>query len=229
LVRLLYIRLYTVHDSQHHYSSENHNCIHEANYGNEIPSKSENVVKDDVFICSVKGCGQIKTIHILCDKCQRSFCLKHREHDCTIEMSPVTSKGTSSSHVRGNQSASPAKPVKRGAHSSSLAAKVALMKLKQLAKGNESIPQNERMYYNVILPQENDSNPHPTFVSKVWTIGKVIDVLASQYKLKNTNDVVHSKKLRILINDEESLSTCDKVEDLIDKIPSGSTLKLHYL
>ena len=48
-----------------------------------------------------------------------------------------------------------------------LAAKVKLMKMKGIAIGDSSIPQSERIFFNIILPKLSGKSPMAMFFSKV--------------------------------------------------------------
>ncbi|XP_067323484.1 AN1-type zinc finger protein 1 isoform X2 [Anolis sagrei] len=85
----------------------------------------------------------------------------------------------------------------RGAKSSETAAKVALMKLKMHACGDKSVPQTERIYFQVFLPKGSKEKSKPMFFCNNWSIGRVIDFAASIANLKNDNNKTTAKKLRL--------------------------------
>lgn len=86
---------------------------------------------------------------------------------------------------------------RRGAKNSATAAKVALMKLKMHAAGDKGLPQPERTYFQVYLPKESKDSCQPMFFSSKWSVGKVVDYAASLASLKNNNNVLTAKKLRL--------------------------------
>ncbi|XP_058232917.1 AN1-type zinc finger protein 1 isoform X3 [Hemibagrus wyckioides] len=86
---------------------------------------------------------------------------------------------------------------RKGAKNSATAAKVALMKLKLHATGDKGLPQTERTYFQVFLPESVKTCSMPIFFSSKWTVGKVIDFAAAQASLKNNNNVLTAKKLRL--------------------------------
>ncbi|KAJ7338957.1 hypothetical protein JRQ81_012859 [Phrynocephalus forsythii] len=85
----------------------------------------------------------------------------------------------------------------RGAKNNETAAKVALIKLKMHACGDTSLPQTERIYFQVFLPKGSKEKCKPMFFCSSWSIGKIIDFAASLAKLKNDNNRSTSKKLRL--------------------------------
>ncbi|XP_075069821.1 AN1-type zinc finger protein 1 isoform X2 [Mixophyes fleayi] len=98
--------------------------------------------------------------------------------------------------VDSKKSAPPSK-VRRGAKNAETAAKVALMKLKLHAVGDKSLPQSERVYFQVYLPQGGKEKSKPMFFCKKWSIGKVVDYAATLASLKNDNNKAAAKKLRV--------------------------------
>uniref|UniRef100_A0A8C0UHA9 ZFAND1-like ubiquitin-like domain-containing protein n=1 Tax=Cyanistes caeruleus TaxID=156563 RepID=A0A8C0UHA9_CYACU len=86
---------------------------------------------------------------------------------------------------------------RKGAKNSETAAKVALMKLKMHACGDKSLPQTERIYFQVFLPKGNKEKSKPMFFCSKWSIGKVVDFAASLASLKNDNNKSTSQKLRL--------------------------------
>ncbi|TMS09227.1 AN1-type zinc finger protein 1 [Larimichthys crocea] len=86
---------------------------------------------------------------------------------------------------------------RRGAKNSATAAKVALMKLKLHAAGDKGLPQTERTYFQVYLPKEAKDSSQPMFFCSKWSVGKVVDYAASLASLKNNNNILTAKKLRL--------------------------------
>uniref|UniRef100_A0A8C3TUB5 ZFAND1-like ubiquitin-like domain-containing protein n=1 Tax=Catharus ustulatus TaxID=91951 RepID=A0A8C3TUB5_CATUS len=86
---------------------------------------------------------------------------------------------------------------RKGAKNSETAAKVALMKLKMHACGDKSLPQTERIYFQVFLPKGSKEKSKPMFFCSKWSIGKVVDFAASLASLKNDNNKSTSQKLRL--------------------------------
>lgn len=102
------------------------------------------------------------------------------------------------------------------------------MKMKLNAEGISSIPQEDRIYYHVNLPEECGLQRAPLFFSREWSMGKAVDFMARKYNLRNDNNVVVSKKLLIFSSDGRAFKLQDVFSSLLDVIPSGSTLVLKY-
>ena len=107
------------------------------------------------------------------------------------------------------------------------------MKLKQRSKGNQSLPQEERIYFKVMLPTTKKGFVE-TFVSKGWTVGRTIDEVATSGGVQNKNNVAGAPKLRLFrFQDGKNLSDAmDKsIGDFIaaDEVFNGDCLVLEYV
>uniref|UniRef100_A0A493T7K1 ZFAND1-like ubiquitin-like domain-containing protein n=1 Tax=Anas platyrhynchos platyrhynchos TaxID=8840 RepID=A0A493T7K1_ANAPP len=123
---------------------------------------------------------------------------------------------------------------RKGAKNSETAAKVALMKLKMHACGDKSLPQTERIYFQVYLPKGNKEKSKPMFFCSKWSIGKVVDFAASLASLKNDNNKSTAQKLRLChTSSGEALPFEDTLEKwLSDKecpLFNGGNIILEYL
>ncbi|XP_069322412.1 AN1-type zinc finger protein 1 isoform X4 [Eulemur rufifrons] len=123
---------------------------------------------------------------------------------------------------------------RKGAKSSETAAKVALMKLKMHADGDKSLPQTERIYFQVFLPKGSKEKSKAMFFCHRWSIGKVIDFAASLANLKNDNNKLTAKKLRLChITSGEALPLDHTLETWIAKedcpLYNGGNIILEYL
>lgn len=113
------------------------------------------------------------------------------------------------------------------------AAKIQLMKLKGKATGSPSVPTTDRIYFLVILPKSLNKGAKPVFVSKDWSIGKVIDSASTICNVPNRNNEMNSPKLKLFKVDGTQVSTemNSKLVDIIEgnRIFSGETLILEYV
>ncbi|EDO37071.1 predicted protein [Nematostella vectensis] len=176
-----------------------------------------------------EGCTEKELLPVKCEHCQLIFCMRHRhqsDHRCGhLMQAPVRIDP-----VQRVQEIT----VKIGVKNESRAAKVALMKLKMKAEGDKSIPQDERVYFNICLPKDGQERQKGMFFSKVWTIGKAVDKTASIIGLKNQNNVATAKKLCLFdSNSGEVLDMSDSFQDLMCKenssVVSGGSLILEYV
>ncbi|XP_061458265.1 AN1-type zinc finger protein 1 isoform X2 [Rhineura floridana] len=155
------------------------------------------------FLCTYKGCDGRELVPVLCPYCEKQFCLRHRhqvDHECEKLEIPKPRMAVTQQLVKeivGSKNEATVDKRCRGAKNSETAAKVALMKLKMHACGDKSLPQTERIYFQVFLPKESKEKSQPMFFSSNWSIGRVTDFAASLANLKNDNNKTTAKKLRL--------------------------------
>lgn len=138
---------------------------------------------------------------VYCVECKLSFCFEHRlqeAHNCfklLKEKDELLAK-SKKKFVPKN-----VEPVKvRGAKNDALSLKVALMKLKQKAKG-PGIPIDERIYFYIQNNTNNQNSIHEYYLCKKWTIGRCVSFLADELKIKNNNDKLDAEKLILKLTD----------------------------
>lgn len=133
-----------------------------------------------------------------------------------------------------SKKSAPASKGRRGSKNSATAAKVALMKLKLHAAGDKGLPQTERTYFQVFLPKESKTSSLPMFFCSKWSVGKVVDYAASLASLKNSNNILAAKKLRLCHPQTgEALQMDDTLLSLLADAESplynGGSVILEYL
>ncbi|NXR15658.1 ZFAN1 protein, partial [Semnornis frantzii] len=196
------------------------------------------------YPCSYKDCNERELVPVLCACCEKHFCLRHRhpsDHECEKLDTPKPRMAATQQLVKdiigkyNSKTNEEAKSRKRkGAKNSETAAKVALMKLKMHACGDKSLPQRERIYFQVFLPKGNKEKSKPMFFCSKWSIGKVVDFAASLASLKNDNNKSTSQKLRLChsasgaaLPFEHTLETC--LSDKECPLYNGGNIILEYL
>ncbi|KAM6281944.1 AN1-type zinc finger protein 1 [Porphyrio hochstetteri] len=182
-----------------HRSRDAHGC-------SEVNIRNNSVKPDQhkSYPCSYKDCNGKELLPVLCPYCEKHFCLRHRhqsDHECEKLDTPKPRMAATQQlvkHIIDSKKNEEAKIKKRkGAKNSETAAKVALMKLKMHACGDKSLPQTERIYFQVFLPKGNKEKSKPMFFCSKWSIGKVVDFAASLASLKNDNNKSTAQKLRL--------------------------------
>lgn len=117
-----------------------------------------------------------------------------------------------------------------------MAQQIRLMKLKGKALGDNKIPTNDRVYFNIHPPMKNNNAipAVPLFTSKTWTVGRTIDLFAVRLKIENRNDKSNTPKLRLFkLEDGEHLS--NQMDRVIGRMVTdgllfnGDSLILHYV
>ncbi|KAG8441890.1 hypothetical protein GDO86_010899 [Hymenochirus boettgeri] len=184
-----------------HRSKESHSCSQVASSASG--RKSE---ESTIYLCMYEGCSEKELVPVLCPYCEKHFCLGHRhqsDHECDKLQVPkprmVATQQLVKDIVDSKKSTSNCK-VRKGAKNAETAAKVALMKLKLHAAGDKSLPQTERVYFQVFLPKGMKEKSKPMFFCKKWSIGKVVDYAASLANLTNNNNKAAAKCMVLWYN-----------------------------
>ncbi|XP_061197863.1 AN1-type zinc finger protein 1-like isoform X2 [Saccostrea echinata] len=214
-----------------HKFPDNHSC---SKFGAETPHAEYTGTK--AYSCSFTECDSRELMPVVCEKCAKNFCLRHRhqnDHQCE-KLEEKKTQNKTAEHVQqilANKKVHeiPKKP--RGKKSSKTAAKVALMKMKLHAAGDTKIPEFDRVYFSVVLPGGSVSKgPNkPLFFSKTWSVGRVIDVAADRTSITNTNNTGSPQKLRLFSFDDGSLLPIDQNIDTLltnETIFNGGTVIL---
>ncbi|KAJ8303596.1 hypothetical protein KUTeg_019992 [Tegillarca granosa] len=128
------------------------------------------------YKCSFEDCERHELLPVLCDQCTRNFCLQHRhqqDHKCDKQDTSPSKPSKTAEHVQqiiaSKQDKIPQNKL-RGRKSSKTAAKVALMKMKMAAVGEKGIPETDKVYLQIYLPQGGENKTKPMFFSKVGGI-----------------------------------------------------------
>ncbi|XP_041046447.1 AN1-type zinc finger protein 1 isoform X1 [Carcharodon carcharias] len=198
-----------------HRSKDAHHC---SGVCSRKPVKSEGTSS---YKCTYKSCKTKELLPIICLHCEKNFCLGHRhqsDHNCEKQEVPKSRLVVPQQVVKETvaENAVPLKKGRKGARNSATAAKVALMKMKLHAVGDKTIPQvnNERVFFQVFLPKGNKEKSRSMFFCSKWSIGKMVDNAASLLNLRNDNNILASKKLRLCHSESGSALPMDQTLEL---------------
>ncbi|XP_008055661.1 AN1-type zinc finger protein 1 isoform X2 [Carlito syrichta] len=211
-----------------HRSRESHGCP-------EVTVINEKLKTDKhkSYPCSFKDCAERELVAVICPYCEKNFCLRHRHqsnHECKKLEIPRPRMAATQKLVKDiidSKTGQTTSKRRKGAKNTETAAKVTLMKLKMHADGDKSLPQ-------VFLPKGSKEKSKPMFFCHRWSIGKVIDFAASLASLKNDNNKLTAKKLRLChITSGEALPLDHTLETWMAKKESslynGGSVILEYL
>ena len=197
--------------SKEHAAAVLHLCTPEI----ELKKLDKTRTETDFVICHfcMKSCSVLSAIN--CPLCKNRFCLQHRhkvDHNCIIN--ETTNENVTEANERKKFIEEAMAKIRstmgsgiivknHGSKNAALALRVAKMKLKSTAVGQESILETERLYfYFTFVPNkysyEQDSKAFenkPVFISDQWSIGKTIDWLAGHFSLTNKNNEPEKPKL----------------------------------
>jgi len=195
------------------------------------------------YACSMSGCNSRELIEIKCDLCGSCYCLAHRhydDHKCTCapdvqrEKLPKTTELVNKMLSAKSAASKPPNTAKLSAKSAATASKIALIKLKQRATGDKSIPDADRVFFNVILPHSFHKKSVPMYFSQSWYVGKAIDKAASAAAVSNKNNIAGAQRLCMF--EASSGHVCpsgSKISSLLDasgdvSLYNGATVILEY-
>ncbi|XP_069778154.1 AN1-type zinc finger protein 1 isoform X2 [Narcine bancroftii] len=192
-----------------------------------------------LYNCSYRSCKANGLMPIICLDCEKHFCLRHRhqmDHDCEKQEVLKAHWAVSQQSIKETvaKKAVPAKKGRSGAKNDATAAKVALMKLKLHAVGDKAIPQTDRVYFQVILPKGNKEKSRPMFFCSKWSIGKMVDNASSLLNLRNDNNILASKKLRLCNSESGNVLPMENtlecwMTSTNYPLKNGTTIILEYL
>lgn len=148
-----------------------------------------------------KKCTSIE--YVRCNECESDFCFEHRiqeDHQCGKLLKEKAELLAKSKPAFVPKKVEPIKT--KGAKNDALSLKVAVMKLKQKAKGPD-VPIDERVYFYVQNCTVDNVTSHEFYLCKRWTIGRCVAYLADSLKIKNYNDRPDQAKLVLKVNVDE--------------------------
>ncbi|XP_015111093.1 AN1-type zinc finger protein 1-like [Diachasma alloeum] len=184
---------------KNHFNVISHNC----------KACPENIVleprKIQGFICSQELCKSSSPVEMNCIECKKHFCLAHRHHGC-LEISEDEIAMKLKEWAKPKEEFKSAKSTVDAAINENLkkskkvgmANKVQLIRLKGKAIGSQTIPSVDRRYFQVYFPLTAcKKESAAVFVNVQWTLGKAIDSIAEILKIRNSNNLAHSDKLKM--------------------------------
>ncbi|XP_030831893.1 AN1-type zinc finger protein 1 [Strongylocentrotus purpuratus] len=227
-----------------HKSKDGHNCSEAHSIANPVKENGE-YVAPVIYTCALTGCKRTEVVPVTCEHCHKNFCLGHRhqtDHQCTElptdgKAAPMAKTAQLVQDIKDSKktTGTGVKTKGKGAKSAKMAAKVAMMKMKMHALGDSSIPQKERVFFQVHLPKGHSESHKPMFFSNMWSVGKTVDRIAALLRLKNENNIASAKKLRLFHPERGDVFTMDaKLESLLaddaaSPIYSGGGIILEYV
>ena len=161
------------------------------------------------------GCKNQKSpVSFTCSSCLKNYCVQHRhqdDHACPHRTQSVTTTHHSAHGNRTETKAASNFPTEKfvGTKNEGLATKVALMKLKQSARGSAGVPmENRRHVFVEIDDAQTEKKRHPFYLSTLWPLGKALDYLTKELKLLPATRAI------ILERDQSPLDLSTNISDL---------------
>lgn len=219
-----------------HYIPDNHEC----NIGNKV--SSPDVQPTTYYSCKYENCNSLSPIEMCCFVCKKHFCLQHRHHGCIDKDQDERNKEKDKWDAPKKQFEVAKAEVDRQVDANitrakkkdnKTALKVQLMRLKGKAVGNKGIPTTDRAYFLVHLPLTVSKKSKAVFVSRQWSVGRVIDSVADICDVINRNNESNAKKLRLFHHDSGTV-VCTEMEKKLEQLMNdgaiieGESLILEY-
>ncbi|CAG9859467.1 unnamed protein product [Phyllotreta striolata] len=198
---------------------------------------------DNVLVCSHPGCKERSIVPLICERCKRHYCIKHRHlSECQAKDAETIrqEKEKYAAPVRVFNEAKAAvdlqvettlNEAKKKSKTREMANKVQLMKIKSKATGSKAIPTADRLYFNVTYADRTA----PVFVSSHWSLGRAIDAISQEMKLQNNNHKANEKKLKLFKKGDERCVVSDNfsinLKQLLEErvIIDGDCLIIDYV
>ncbi|CAF0883320.1 unnamed protein product [Adineta ricciae] len=199
-----------------HGSAPDHSCI------SLQQTNLENSTSNLPFLpCAYSnGCKSQKSpISFTCSLCLKNFCVEHRhvdDHECPnrAQQQPMThyASQTNKSEPKATSNYPTEKFV--GTKNEALANKVAIMKLKQSAKGPVGVPMENRLHVFVQIDDGDGNNKrYPFYLSKLWPLGKGLDYLTKELKLLSANRIIILEREDIQLDLSATISDLKQLHD----------------
>jgi hypothetical protein len=178
-----------------------------------------------------------------CSGCNRRYCLKHRlqeEHDCA-KLAPVGAKQSSSKEkgiaalgkLRAWTASKNIKTSTSSLFSSKAAAKASAAKelaaLKTAAKGETTVPLEQRVYLHVEASADTTKAKHPSgkfYYGSRWTVGRLLDSAAKALQVENVNNRGGGEDQRLRVFHVEGGRVLAFGEKVGEVLVTGNTIVL---
>ena len=228
-----------------HYLPEQHDCPSIPSSADAQSPSSAQKPQIEYETCYFSNCSlpEKKGAKVKCDKCNQLFCLGHRhpdQHSCPVEKALLVAEQLKQKQVLEASQREKAEKLKKlealGITTSNgstkpkstsapkskaareRAAKVAVMKLKGKAKGPNSVPQADRIYFHV----DFESKKFDFFTDKNYSVGRMRESFISTFKLnaKNATSVETSTSF--------PLDSSSKISELLENgiLLNGDTINI---
>ena len=186
------------------------------------------------YSCSEESCKETSPTEMQCVKCEKHYCLKHRYHGCQEPIDGKLTKKLKKWQISKKQFAEAKAVVDKEildslkkSKNTAMANKVRLMRVKGSAVGPKNVPMNERCYFLVYPPSlvfvRNTRPSKGVFVNVNWTIGQVIDSMATLLRVSNNNNIAGATKLRLFHHSTGAL-ICNETDIPLTKLLENSDL-----
>ncbi|PSK34185.1 AN1-type zinc finger protein TMC1 [Elsinoe australis] len=180
---------------------------------------------------------------VQCEKCNRRYCLKHRfeeDHDCKNlkpigarpQMEVQREKGLAALNklkAWGVSKKSSFSVPQTKSKAAAVASAKATLELKRMAKGDDKVPADNRIYLFVEAEKATTTAKLQNgkfFYNKEWSIGRVLDMAAKSLQVQNVNNRVDGEEQKLRVFHVEGGRLLDFSEKLGASVQTGNTIVL---
>jgi len=179
--------------------------------------------------CNFPKCGILEVVPFTCDKCRTVFCLKHRaysDHKCPALLTTAPAlqpkNALAESRLLRIQ-----RFIQEKVQTKNTAKKLAAIKARQAAIGPKGVPEDRKVFLDVVFPLDSGVQKLMFFDSNV-TVGKLLDQATDLVAMENKNNDPTADKLRVISLETgqplafiKNVSECLKSGDaiLIERLP----------
>jgi len=193
--------------------------------------------KEKIAACSFAKCKALSA-PCECNLCHRFFCPQHRLAD--DHLCPKGSTGQKkASQPRGGGLFNPfraklnednnKKKKSNGKKQKKLDPAKARIRMKQVAVGNKNISSKDRFYVEVHFGKSLKKKPLTMFFNKKKTVGRILDEICDERKIKNKNHIASARQLVLVcVRTGGELPSDVQLYLMEPQFMSGDTVLLKY-
>jgi len=178
--------------------------------------------------CAYSKCKSMKA-PIECKECHKFFCPQHRfpsDHQC--EKSNENNNDSSDIISKGKEYLTSLGVLSDNKNDSSKLEKERL-RMKNVAIGNNNIETKDRFYVHVLFSDTINKKEITMFFNKNKTVGRILDEICDERRIKNENHKPDSNKLVIQCIRTNGILPFDMPLYLMDpEFMSGDTISIKY-
>lgn len=188
------------------------------------------------YPCHAKGCKVEEITQITCGYCRLNHCVAHRtpeKHNCQRVPAPKTDTRTSTAAAPSSSSplyeawlALQSRIDLLRSSSGSKPKSGPSTKNKSAAIGNKKLPEQDRIYLEVLYPVDSGIEPKWMFFDAKHPAGRALDTIAEEGKISNLNNISTARKLALVdIGTGEPIKLQTPLKTLFR---NGDTILLEY-
>ncbi|KAL9015309.1 MAG: hypothetical protein Q9173_000107 [Seirophora scorigena] len=185
----------------------------------------------------------LTSVGVVCSTCNHKYCLKHRipeDHECS-KITPIGARQRSGGVSQADKARTALGRLKlwgkekqaavlpKPKPSTAASRVVALNQLKRMAKGDEKVPVEKRIYLHVEAEANTTTSKFPKgafWYNKAWSVGRLLDDAARGLQVQNVNNRGGGEEQRLRVFHVEGGRLLEFGEKAEDVLAQGNTIVL---